>query len=109
MGFTLRILMSAVLALGFADVVEAKKPKPVTVTNFPATQAVQVTNFPAPLAVQVTNFPAPSIFPPPSALVTLRTIGNSCPSGFAVDRREMPDGTEVPFTIPPGMVLVITE
>jgi hypothetical protein len=83
------------------------KPKRVTVTNFPATQAVEVQNFP-PVGAPP---PAPLAPSKPSQIVTL-TYDGFCAGGTSLDNiigiRIMPDGTTQPFTIPPGQVLVVT-
>lgn len=121
--------MRTTIAIAFVLVAltgaSAKKPKSVTVTNFPATQSVQVENFPATQPVQVENFPATQSvnvqnFPPsaaplapskPSQIVTL-TYDNFCAGTTSlvnvIDTQIMPDGTTQPFTIPQGRVLVVT-
>lgn len=112
--------------LGFTSIASAKQPnpgKPVRVTNLPVTQDVRVTNPPATQDVRVMNVPAmqdvqmtnlpPAPLAPtnPSQLVTIRSskaVKCGTTPWLALDTQVNQDGTLAPFSIPEGMVLLVT-
>jgi hypothetical protein len=107
--------MLLLVLFGFAPIAWAKQPKPgkpVRVTNLPVTQDVRVTNPPATQDVQVTNLPPAPLAPTtPSQLVTIRSskaVKCGTSPWLALDTQVNQDGTLSPFSIPAGMVLVVT-
>src|SRR5215471_9756015 len=86
---------------------DAKKTQSVTVVNTPSQ--------PVPVVIQNPSSASPTLLGPTKAsqLVTLTSTRGACPGvasnvAYVWDQRVNADSTVTPFSIPAGMVLVVT-